>query len=139
MFNLQGAIFAFLCRESLFIISCRFHLVKNFFNFFEVFSTSQIVFMFFSKLFQHVCCPLRHLIQYITQNAVCQQLFSFVFKLFISRRRSLEATWLVYDRELTLSTLFFCFLSFLFRLWECWILNARFSRTVFTFVGLHYL
>ena len=56
LFNLQGAIFAFLCRESLFIISCRFHLVKNFFNFFRSFFNLSNRFHVLFKTFS-TCLP----------------------------------------------------------------------------------
>ena len=53
---MQGAIFAFLCRESLFIISCRFHLVKNFFNFFRSFFNLSNHFHVLFKTFS-TCLP----------------------------------------------------------------------------------
>ena len=81
---MQGAIFAFLCRESLFIISCRFHLVKNFFNFFRSFSNLSNRFHVLFKTFS--TCSLPSQTAYLVYHAkrglsttffVCFQTFRF--------------------------------------------------------------
>ena len=136
---MQGAIFAFLCRESLFIISCRFHLVKNFFNFFRSFSNLSNRFHVLFKTFS--TCLLPSQTAYLVYHAkrglsttffVCFQTFRFAPSFSRSDLISIR------QRAHFVNT-FLLFLSFLFRLWECWILNARFLCAVFTFVGLHYL
>ena len=64
-----------LSDESLFILPRSASFVKNFFNFFRSFSTSNKFFIALSELFEQVRHPSGQLIYYTASKITCQHLF----------------------------------------------------------------
>ena len=76
-----------------------------------IYKVQSAVFEDFSELFEALYRSRWQLIYYIRFISVCQELFSFLFKLFRPAPPLTEAAYLVYQTEKRLSRSFFHFLS----------------------------